>query len=93
MQMRPLAAINMRKPFLPEEHTQLYYTPVYGQLHFEHRLRYNQLFGVRVNEYIMMLEADLVERLANLGFHVGGVILRALTGNHQELFSFGQDGG
>jgi hypothetical protein len=63
MQMRPLAAIDMRKPFLPEEHTQLYYTPVYGRLHFEHRLRYNQLFGVRINEYIMMLEADLVERL------------------------------
>ena len=32
-------------------------------LHREHRLRYNQLFGVRINEYIMMLEADLVERL------------------------------
>ena len=50
-------------PFVPEDHTQLYYTPVYAALHREHRLRYNQLFGLRINEYIMMLEADLVERL------------------------------
>ena len=55
--------IDSRKPFVPEEYTQLYYTPVYHGLHREHRLRYNQLFGVRINEYIMMLEADLVERL------------------------------
>jgi hypothetical protein len=48
---------------LPEEYTQLYYTPVYQSLHRQHRLRYNQLFGVRINEYIMMLEVDLVERL------------------------------
>ena len=63
MQMRPLDAIDLSKPFVPEEYTQLYYTPVYRGLHREHRLRYNQLFGVRINEYIMMLEADLVERL------------------------------
>lgn len=49
--------------FVPEDYTQLYYTPVYASLSFEHRLRYNQLFGLRINEYIMMLEADLVERL------------------------------
>jgi P-aminobenzoate N-oxygenase AurF len=63
MQMRPLSAIDLSKPFVPEEYTQLYYTPVYQGLHREHRLRYNQLFGMRINEYIMMLEADLVERL------------------------------
>jgi hypothetical protein len=63
MQMQPIAAIDLSKPFVPEEYTQLYYTPVYCSLHFEHRLRYNQFFGVRINEYIMMLEADLVERL------------------------------
>jgi hypothetical protein len=50
-------------PFVPEDYTQLYYTPLYATLSFEHRLRYNQLFGLRINEYIMMLEADLVERL------------------------------
>jgi len=55
--------IDLRKPFVPEDYTQLYYTPLYQSLHREHRLRYNQLFGVRINEYIMMLEADLVERL------------------------------
>jgi hypothetical protein len=63
MQMRPLDAIDLSKPFVPEQYTQLYYTPLYQSLHREHRLRYNQLFGVRINEYIMMLEADLVERL------------------------------
>ena len=55
--------IDSRRPFVPEHHTQLYFTPIYGDLHFEHRLRYNQLFGCRINEYIMMLEADLVDRL------------------------------
>ena len=55
--------VDLRKPFIPEQYTQLYYTPIYQSLHFEHRLRYNQLFGCRLNEYIMMLEADLVDRL------------------------------
>jgi para-aminobenzoate N-oxygenase AurF len=57
------AAIDFTRPFVPEDYTQLYYTPLYRNLHREHRLRYNQLFGIRINEYIMMLEADLVERL------------------------------
>ena len=51
------------RPFVPEEHTQLFYTPIYATLSHEQRLRYNQLFGLRVNEYIMMLEAELVGRL------------------------------
>jgi hypothetical protein len=55
--------VDSRRPFVPEDYTQLYYTPVYDSLSFEQRLRYNQLFGLRINEYIMMLEADLVERL------------------------------
>lgn len=59
----PLLAVDPRRPFVPEEYTQLFYTPIYESLHFEHRLRYNQLFGLRINEYIMMLEADLVARL------------------------------
>jgi hypothetical protein len=63
MQVRPINPIDLRKPLVLEEYTQLYYTPIYRTLHYEHRLRYNQLFGVRINEYIMMLEADLVERL------------------------------
>ena len=56
-------AIDNSRPFVPENQTQLYYTPIYQSLHREHRLRYNQLFGLRINEYIMMLEADLVDRL------------------------------
>jgi len=55
--------VDRTRPFLPEHHTQLYFTPLYAGLHHEHRLRYNQLFGLRVNEYIMMLESDLIERL------------------------------
>ena len=55
--------VDPNRPFVPEHHTQLYYTPVYASLHREHRLRYNQLFGLRINEFIMMLEADLIERL------------------------------
>jgi hypothetical protein len=55
--------VDPRRPFVPESYTQLYYTPIYPSLHFEHRLRYNQLFGCRINEYIMMLESDLVEHL------------------------------
>lgn len=55
--------VDSRHPFVPEDYTQLYFTPVYTSLNFEQRLRYNQLFGLRINEYIMMLEADLVERL------------------------------
>lgn len=55
--------VDKTRPFVPEDYTQLYYTPVYASLHREHRLRYNQLFGLRINEYIMMLEADLVGRL------------------------------
>jgi hypothetical protein len=63
MQMPAIARIDLTKPFVPEDYTQLYYTPIYQSLHREHRLRYNQLFGVRINEYIMMLEADLVRQL------------------------------
>jgi hypothetical protein len=63
MRMPDLGGLDLSRPFVPEASTQLYYTPIYSRLHREHRLRYNQLFGVRINEYIMMLEADLVERL------------------------------
>lgn len=59
---RPLT-VDPAKPSIPEDYTQLYYTPVYQTLSHAQRLRYNQLFALRVNEYIMMLEADLIERL------------------------------
>ena len=57
------ATVDPRAPWVPETFTQLYYTPLYDSLHFEHRLRYNQLFALRINEYIMMLEGDLIDRL------------------------------
>ena len=52
--------LDFSRPFIPEEFTQLYHTPLYRTLTREQRLRYNQLFAVRTNEYIMMLESDLV---------------------------------
>lgn len=55
--------VDASRPFVPEEHTQLFYTPVYATLSHAQRLRYNQLFGLRLNEYIMTLEAELIERL------------------------------
>lgn len=58
-----VVTVDMRRPFVPEHYTQLYYTPIYASLHFEHRLRYNQLFACRINEYAMMLEGDLVQKI------------------------------
>lgn len=55
--------LDLSKPFVPEDYTQLYYTPIYASLSHAQRLHYNQLFALRINEYIMMLEADLIERL------------------------------
>jgi P-aminobenzoate N-oxygenase AurF len=48
-------------PFMPEDQTQLYYTPGYALLTRAQKIRYNQLFALRVNEYIMMLERDFVD--------------------------------
>ena len=48
---------------IPEHRTQLYHTPPIPLAAFEHRLRYNQLFGLRINEYVMMLEEELTDRL------------------------------
>lgn len=62
-QTRPteIGAIDFTRPFIPEDRTQLYYTPLYRRLSDRQRLRYNQLFAVRVNEYIMTLESDIVD--------------------------------
>jgi len=56
-----IGAIDFSRPFLPEDRTQLYYSPLYRRLSDRQRLRYNQLFAVRVNEYIMTLESDIVD--------------------------------
>jgi hypothetical protein len=58
-----LDPIELSRPFIPEEFTQLYYTPLYSDLDHEQRLRYNQLFGVKVNEQVAVFEEDFSDRL------------------------------
>jgi hypothetical protein len=48
-------------PFIPENQTQLYFTPGYAGLSRAQKIRYNQLFALRINEYIMLLERDFVD--------------------------------
>ena len=57
----PPAEPDLSRPFMPEDQTQLYYTPAYARLSEAHRLRYTQLFALRVNEYIMLLEHEFVD--------------------------------
>lgn len=54
-------APDFSRPFVPEHWTQLYYSPVYDRLTHDQRLRYNQLFALRINEYIMVLESFIVD--------------------------------
>lgn len=53
--------LDLSLPFVPEEQTQLYHTPAYATLSTAQKIRYNQLFALRINEYIMMLERDFVD--------------------------------
>jgi len=55
--------IDFSRPFIPEEFTQLYFTPLYSELTREQRLRYNQLFGLKVNEQVAVFEEDFSDRL------------------------------
>lgn len=57
----PDAPPDLSLPFIPENQTQLYYTPGYAALSRAQKIRYNQLFALRVNEYIMMLERNFVD--------------------------------
>jgi hypothetical protein len=57
----PAAQPDLSRPFVPEHQTQLFFTPWYATLTRQQRIRYNQLFALRVNEYIMMLERDFVD--------------------------------
>ncbi|HSH74609.1 MAG TPA: hypothetical protein VLA09_02805 [Longimicrobiales bacterium] len=63
MQPVEIGEIDFARPFVPEENTHLFYTPIYETLTHPQRLRYNQLFGVRINEFIMTLERDILERV------------------------------
>jgi hypothetical protein len=49
-------AVNLFRPFMPEELTPLSYTPVYCKLTPEQRLRYNHLHALYFNEQIMFFE-------------------------------------
>ena len=61
--MAPPATVDHCRPWVPEDNTALFHSPVYASLSHAQRLRYNQLFALRNNEYIMMIEHDLIERL------------------------------
>lgn len=58
-----LGAIDGARPFTPSHWTQLYYTPLWAELEPRHRLRYTQLYGLRTNEMIMLLERVLAQRV------------------------------
>lgn len=68
-----LEPIDFSRPFIHEHFTQLYYTPVYRHLGFAHRLRYNQLFAIRVNEVFMMFERDFTTRILERMFKHPGI--------------------
>lgn len=48
--------IDYSKPFIPEHLTHLQFTTVYRELSPKHRLRYNQLFALYVNELALLFE-------------------------------------
>ncbi len=56
-------SVDFSRPFIPEHFTQLYYTPIYGRLTDPQRLRYNQLFGIKVNEQFMTFESDFTNQI------------------------------
>ncbi|HEX6899373.1 MAG TPA: diiron oxygenase [Thermoanaerobaculia bacterium] len=55
--------VDSGKLFIPEELTPLFYTPSYGDLTAEQRLRYNQLHALYFNEQIMFFERALCCRI------------------------------
>ncbi len=59
----PIGRIDFEKPFIPEHFTQLYYLPVYSTLPFRQKLRYNQLFGIKVCEQLMNFENVFLNRI------------------------------
>ena len=42
--------------YIPEELTALYYAPIYNTLSLDQRTRYNQLFGLFLNEFVLLCE-------------------------------------
>lgn len=65
-----MSPIDLSRPFIHEEFTPLYHTPLYTRLSDAQRLRYNQLSGMKVNEQFMLFERDFADRiLAKLHRH------------------------
>jgi predicted metal-dependent hydrolase len=60
VELRP---VDFSRPFIPERFTQLYYAGAYARLERRHRLRYNQLFAVKVSEQFMAFEQDFTNRV------------------------------
>jgi predicted metal-dependent hydrolase len=68
--MVALTPVDFDRPFIPERFTQLYYAECYPRLERRHRLRYNQLFAVKVSEQFMAFEQDFTNRVvARLARH------------------------
>ncbi len=55
--------VDMSRPFIHEEFTQLFHTPLYAELDDATRLRYNQLSGMSSNELFMMFETGFTNRV------------------------------
>lgn len=49
--------------FVPEDFTHLYHTSCYAQLNELQRLKYNQLFGLRINEQFIQFEEVFIKGL------------------------------
>lgn len=90
-----LRPVDFSRPFIPERFTQLYYTAAYAGLSRAQRLRYNQLFAVKVSEQVMAFEQDFTNRVLRrllrdprLDPNLGACLERMVREEeaHQELF-------
>lgn len=57
------STVDLDRPFIPEQYTQLYHADMYSELNHKQQLRYNQLFGVRTNEQFMLFESGFTNRV------------------------------
>ena len=57
------STVDINRPFIPEQYTQLYHTEIYAELNNKHRLRYNQLFGARTNEQFILFESGFTNQV------------------------------
>ncbi|MCK5385725.1 MAG: diiron oxygenase [Gammaproteobacteria bacterium] len=57
------STVDINRPFIPEQYTQLYHAEIYAELNNKHRLRYNQLFGARTNEQFILFESGFTNQV------------------------------